>query len=65
MTMPHPFITAELVRQRRAALDAESCNERLRRDLQPQRRADPECRRLAVVAQTFARQVRALMARTT
>lgn len=63
--MPHPFITAELVRQRRAALDAESRNQRLLRQLQPQSRADPERRRLAAVAQTFARQVRALMARTT
>ena len=63
--MLHPYMTAELVRERRAALDAESCNERLRRDLQPRTRADPERRRLAVVARTFARQVRALMARTT
>jgi hypothetical protein len=61
----HPFITAELVRQRLAALDAESYNERLRRDLQPQSRTDPQRRRLAVVAQTTARQVRALIARTT
>jgi hypothetical protein len=64
--MLHPFMTQELVRERRAALDAESCNERLRRDLQLRSRADdPERRRLAAVAQTFARQVRALMARTT
>ena len=63
--MLHPFITAELVRQRRAALDAESRNQRLLRQLQPQSRGDPERRRFAAVAQTFARQVRALMARTT
>jgi hypothetical protein len=29
--MQHPFITEELVHQRRAALDAESRNERLAR----------------------------------
>jgi hypothetical protein len=34
--MLHPFMTAELVRQRRAALDAESRNQRLGRQLQPQ-----------------------------
>jgi hypothetical protein len=63
--MLHPFMTQELVRQRRAALDAESRDERLGRQLQPPTRTDPERGRLAVVAQTFARQVRALMARPT
>jgi hypothetical protein len=63
--MLHPFMTQELVRQRRAALGAESRDERLGRQLPPRTRTDPERARFAVVARTFARQVRALMARTT
>ena len=63
--MLHPFMTAELVRQRRAALDAESRNQRLARQLQPRARAGPERGRFAVTARTFARQVRALVARAT
>jgi hypothetical protein len=63
--MLHPFMTAELVRQRRAALDAESRNKRLVRQLPPQARADPERGRFAVTAHTVARQVRALVARAT
>jgi hypothetical protein len=63
--MLHPFMTAELVRQRRAALDAESHNHRLAHQLPPRARADPARGRFAVTARTFARQVRALVARTT
>jgi hypothetical protein len=63
--MLHPLMTAELVRQRRATLDAESHDKRLVRQLQPQARADPERGRFAVTARTFARQVRALVARAT
>jgi hypothetical protein len=63
--MLHPFMTQELVRQRRATLDAESRNQRLVRPLQPRARADPERGRFAVTAQTFARHVRALLARAT
>ena len=63
--MLHPFMTAELVRQRRAALDAESRNQRLVRQRQPRTRADPERGRFALTARTFARQVRALVARAT
>lgn len=62
--MLHPFMTAELVRQRRAALDAESRNKRLVRQLQPRARTDPERGRV-LTARTFARHVRALVARAT
>jgi hypothetical protein len=54
--MPHPFMTAELVRQRRAGLDAESRNQRVVRQLQPRARTDPERGRFAATARTFARQ---------
>jgi hypothetical protein len=63
--MLHPFMTVELVRQRRAALDAESSNTRLARQLPPRARAGPEHGRFAATARTFARQVRALVARAT
>jgi hypothetical protein len=63
--MLHPFMTQELVRQWRATLDAESRNQRLVRPLQPWAGADPERGRFAVTAQTFARHVRALLARAT
>jgi hypothetical protein len=63
--MLHPFMTAELVRQRRADLDAESRNERLVRQIQPRARADPESGRMVLTARTFARHVRALVARAT
>ena len=63
--MQHLFMTEELVHQRRAALDAESRNERLARQLQPRTRADPESGRFVLTARMFARQVRALVARAT
>ena len=63
--MLHPFMTTELVRQRRAALDAEARNQRLIRQLPPRARTDPERGRFAATAQTLARQVRALVARAT
>jgi hypothetical protein len=63
--MSHPFMTAELVRQRRAALDAESRNQRLVRQLQPRARTDPERGRFVLTARTVARHVRALVARAT
>jgi hypothetical protein len=50
--MLHPSTTAELVRQRRAALDAESRNQRPIRQLQPRARADPERGRLVPTART-------------
>jgi hypothetical protein len=65
MTMPHPFITAELVRQLRAALDADARNQRLIRQLPPRTRTDPERGRFATTARTLAGQVRALVARAT
>jgi hypothetical protein len=63
--MLHPFITQELVRQRRAALDAEARHQRVVRQLQLRTPTDPECGRFAATAQTLARQVRALVARAT
>jgi hypothetical protein len=63
--MLHPFMTEELVHQRRAALDAESRNERLARQIQAQARADPDIGRFALTARMFARHVRALVARAT
>jgi hypothetical protein len=63
--MLHPFMTAELVRQRRAALDAESRNQRLIGQLQPRARADSERGRLVPTARTVVRHVRALVARAT
>jgi hypothetical protein len=59
------FMIEELVRQRRAALAAPARNQRLVRHLQPRARTDPERGRFAATAQTLARQVRALVARTT
>jgi hypothetical protein len=61
----HPFMTAELVRQRRTSLDAESRNQRLARQLPPRARAGPERGRFAATARTVAGQVRALVARAT
>ena len=63
--MLQPLTTAELVGQRRAALDAESRNQRLVREPQPRARADPESGRLLPTAQTLAVHVRALVARAT
>jgi|Tabmets5t2r1_1033131.scaffolds.fasta_scaffold45175_3 hypothetical protein len=63
--MPHPSMTHELVRERRAALDAEARNQRRIRQLPPRARADPERRRFAATARILAGRVRALMARTT
>ena len=63
--MQHPFMTEELVHQRRAVLDAESRDERLVRQIQPQARADPESGRVVLTARMFARHVRALVARAT
>jgi hypothetical protein len=63
--MLHPYMTEELVRQRRAALDAESHNRRLAHQLPPRARSDPARGRFAVTAWTLARHVRALVARAT
>jgi hypothetical protein len=58
-------MTTELVRQRRAALDAESSNQRLVRQSLSWARADPDSDRLVLRARTFARHIRALVARAT
>jgi hypothetical protein len=61
----HPYMTAELVRQLRAGLDAEARNQRVVRQLQLGTPTDPGRGRFAATAQTLARQVRALVARAT
>jgi hypothetical protein len=61
----HPYMTAELVRQLRAGLDAEARNQRVVRQLHLQTHPDPERGRCAATARTLARQVRALVARAT
>jgi hypothetical protein len=63
--MLHPYMTAELVRQRRAALDAEPRSQRLTYQLPPRARADAERGRFAVTARTLRAKVRALVARAT
>jgi hypothetical protein len=65
MTMLHPYMTQELVRQRRAGLDAQARNQRLIRQLPPRTHTDPEPGRCATTAQTLAHQLRALVARAT
>jgi hypothetical protein len=61
----HPYMTAELVRQLRAGLEAESRNQRLIRQPPPRTRTDPERGRFATTARTLAGHVRALVARAT
>ncbi len=61
--MLHPFMTEELVGQRRAALHAEASQARLAGQLRPPARDDPERGRLAIAARTLVRQVRAMAAR--
>jgi hypothetical protein len=61
MTM-HPDMTAALVRQLRAGLEAESRNQRLVRQRQPRTRTDPERGRFAATARTLAGHLRALVA---
>jgi hypothetical protein len=61
--MLHPFMTEQLVGQRRAALHAEASQARLAGQLRPRAREDPKRARLAIAARTLARQVRAAVAR--
>ena len=63
--MQHPFMTAELVRQRRADLEAESRNQRVVRQLHLRTHSDPERGRFAATARTLVRHVRGLTARAT
>ena len=61
--MLHPYVTEELVGQRRAALQAEASYARLAGQLRPRVRGDPERAGLAIAARTVVRQVRAMVAR--
>jgi hypothetical protein len=49
----HPYITAELVRQLRAALEGESHNQRLAHRLPPRARTDPARDRVTATARTW------------
>jgi hypothetical protein len=61
--MSHPFTTQELVRQRRAALNAEATDARLAGQLRPRARGDPARTRLVLAVRILVRQVRAMVAR--
>lgn len=61
--MSHPYMTEELVGQRRAALQAEASHGRLAGQILPQARGDPERVRFTFAARTLVRQVRAMVAR--
>ena len=61
--MLHPYMTEELVAQRRAALHAEASQARLAGQLRPRTRGDPDRPRFTIAARTFLRQVRAIVAR--
>ncbi len=63
--MLHPSWTEELVRERRAALNAEATHKRLVRQTRPPPRADPDSGRLVTTARTLAYHVHALVARGT
>ena len=61
--MLHPFITEELVGQRRAALNAEASQERLAGQIRPRARGDADSARLGSTVRTLVRQLRAMVAR--
>lgn len=61
--MLHPYMTEELVGQRRAALQAEASHGRLAGQIRPRARGDPERARFTFGARTLVRQVRAMVAR--
>jgi hypothetical protein len=63
--MLHPYVTEELVSQRRAALHAEASHARLARQIRHRARGDPARARftIAIAARTFVRQLRAIVAR--
>jgi hypothetical protein len=61
--MLHPYMTEELVGQRRAALHADASQARLAGQLRPRARGDPEHARFTIAARTVVRQVRAMVAR--
>ena len=60
--MLHPFMTEELVGQRRAALGAEASHERLAGQVSPPARGDPGSARLVLAARRLVRQLRAMVA---
>jgi hypothetical protein len=61
--MSHPFLTQELVDQRRAALHTEATHARLADHLRPRAGHDAQRAWLATAAQLLVRQVRAIVAR--
>jgi hypothetical protein len=63
MMMLHPYVTEELVDQRRAALHAEASHARLAGHIRPGARGDPERARFTIAARTVVRRVRAMVAR--
>jgi hypothetical protein len=60
----HPYMTDRLVRDRRAALDAEARGARLVRRVETRAEAHPGRRRATLTARAFARRVRGLVARS-
>jgi hypothetical protein len=60
----HPYMTEQLVRDRRAALDADARGGRLARRAARPARAEHERRRVTLTARAFARRVRGLVARS-
>jgi hypothetical protein len=58
----HPYMTEQLVRDRRAALDAEARGGRLARRVVRPARADLGRRRVTLTALAFARRLRGLVA---
>ena len=60
--MLHPFMTEELVGQRRAALGAEASQEWLAGQVSPPARGDPDKARLVLAARKLVRQLRAMVA---
>jgi hypothetical protein len=60
----HPYMTEQLVRDRRVALDAEARGERLVRPVESRAEAHRGRRRITLTARTFARRVHGLVARS-
>ena len=60
----HPYMTEQLVRDRRAALDAEARGGRHARRVALTARADHGRRRGTLTARAFARRIRGLVARS-
>jgi hypothetical protein len=58
----HPYMTEQLVRDRRAALDAEARGGRLTRRVETRARTEHGRRRVTLTARAFARRVRGLVA---